>query len=69
MVFVEVKTKIGEKLGTPEEMVGKNKLRRLRNLATMYLGEKLRPCRIDVIAVVLNPDHSLARLTHYESVY
>jgi putative endonuclease len=69
VVFVEVKTKIGEDFGTPEEMVGKNKLRRLRHLAAMYLGEKLKPCRIDVIAVVLNPDHSLSRLTHYENVY
>ena len=69
LIFVEVKTKIGDYFGTPEEMVGRGKLQRVGNMATMYMNGKLLPCRIDVIAVVLNPDNSLLRLTHYENVY
>lgn len=69
LIFVEVKTKIGDFFGTPEEMVGRGKLQRVRNMATMYMNGKLLPCRIDVIAVVLNSDNTLLRLTHYENVY
>ncbi|OGG05879.1 hypothetical protein A2872_02670 [Candidatus Gottesmanbacteria bacterium RIFCSPHIGHO2_01_FULL_42_12] len=69
LIFVEVKTKIGDFFGTPEEMVGRGKLQRVRNMATMYMNGQLLPCQVDVFAVVLNPDNSLLRLTHYENVY
>ncbi len=69
LVFVEVKAKIGDDFGSPEEMVGKGKLQRVRNMATVYMNGENRRCRIDVIAVVLNTDKSVRRLTHYENVY
>jgi putative endonuclease len=74
LVFVEVKAKIGENFGHPEEMINKKKLSKIRHMADIYLcrGEAslARPlCRIDVIAIVLNPDSSLSRLSHYENVY
>lgn len=69
IVFVEVKTKIGVQFGNPEEMVGRGKLHRIRNMATMYLSGGSVPCRIDVIAIVLNSDGSVSRLNHYENVY
>lgn len=69
LIFVEVKTKIGDLFGTPEEMVGRGKLQRVRNMATMYLNGRPATCRLDVVAVVLNSDNSLLRLTHYENVY
>ena len=69
LVFVEVKTKIGELFGLPEEMAGKGKLQKVRNMATVYLNGKETPCRIDVVAVVLSENGQVTRLTHYENVY
>ncbi len=55
--------------GSPEEMVGNGKLHRVRQMATLYLSGKSVPCRIDVIAIVLNSDGSVSRLGHYQNVY
>lgn len=69
LVFVEVKAKIGELFGLPEEMVGCGKLQKVRHMATIYMNGKEIPCRIDVVAVVLSEDGQVTRLTHYENVY
>jgi putative endonuclease len=68
LVFVEVKAKTGVEYGTPEEMVGRGKLQRIRNMATLYMKGKLVPCRIDVVAIVLGENNDVVRLTHYENV-
>ena len=68
-MFVEVKTKIGELYGLPEEMVGRGKLQKVRNMATVYLKGKEISCRIDVIAIVLADNGSVSRINHYENVY
>ena len=69
LVFVEVKTKIGTEFGSPEEMISPGKLHRIRSMATIYTEGKEVPCRIDVVAIVLDEDNSVRRLTHYENVY
>lgn len=69
LVFVEVKTKIGEDFGSPEQMVSRGKLQRIRNMATMYLEGRSAACRIDVVAIVLNDQDEVVRLTHHENVY
>ncbi len=69
IVFVEVKTKVGEAFGSPEEMVGRGKLQRIRNMATIYLNGKSAPCRIDVVAIVLDENNNVVRFTHHENVY
>ncbi|MEK7533684.1 MAG: YraN family protein [Patescibacteria group bacterium] len=69
LVFVEVKAKIGGDFGLPEEMISKGKLQRVRNMATMYMNGELLPCRIDVVAIVLDENNEVVRLTHYENVY
>lgn len=68
LVFVEVKTKIGEDFGSPEEMINSGKLQRIRNMATMYLHGASAVCRIDVVAIVLDEFNEIVRLTHYENV-
>lgn len=68
LVFVEVKAKVGEYFGSPEEMVTPGKLRRIRNMATIYLKGKEEACRIDVVAMVLDENNDVLRLTHYENV-
>ena len=69
LVFVEVKSKIGTEFGLPEEMISPYKLRKVRNMATIYMKGNILPCRIDVVAVVLSQEGDLIRLTHYENVY
>lgn len=69
LVFVEVKTKIGEDFGSPEEMISPGKLQRVRNMATMYMNGEQMVCRIDVVAIVLDEENHVVRLTHYENVY
>ena len=69
LVFVEVKAKIGTEFGNPEEMINKKKLSKIRRMAELFLNGENSLCRIDIIAVVLNSDYSLSRLTHYENVY
>lgn len=67
-VFVEVKTKKGLAFGSPEEMFGRGKAERVKRMATVYLNGKSAACRIDMVAVVLNEDNSLSRITHYPNV-
>ena len=55
IVFVEVKTRRGDRCGTPEEAVDARKRRRLARLAQAFLQQRRledRPCRFDVIAVL-----------------
>lgn len=69
LIFVEVKTKIGEDFGMPEEMINPRKLYKIRNMAAIYLKGKKVQCRIDVVAIVLGENNEVQRLTHYENVY
>ena len=69
LVFVEVKAKKGVDFGIPEEMISPGKLKRVKNMATIYMKGEIVPCRIDVVAVVLSQEGDLVRLTHYENVY
>lgn len=74
LVFVEVKTRRGERLGAPEEAVTAAKRRHLVASAAAYLGTAdtgpgagERPYRIDVIAVDLAPSGKLLGLRHFPS--
>lgn len=71
--FVEVKLKIGDKYGLPEEMINKSKIARVKRIAQAFLVLKpeytrYRKHNIEAVCVVLNPDHSISRITHYENL-
>lgn len=70
LVFVEVKTRIGEDYGEPVESVTPWKLREVVKTAEFYLlKNKLDPdWRIDVVAISLNPDESIEEIEHFENV-
>lgn len=67
LVLVEVKTRHGDRYGSPQESVTYFKQEKLRRLAT-YLSSlpAYRHCqlRFDVVAVWLTPDHRPANLQH-----
>lgn len=73
LVFVEVKLKIGDRFGLPEEMINKSKIARVKRIAQAFLVLKPEYTRykkqnIEAVCVVLNPDHSISRITHYENL-
>ncbi|KKS32750.1 MAG: putative endonuclease distantly archaeal Holliday junction resolvase [Candidatus Amesbacteria bacterium GW2011_GWA2_42_12] len=67
-VFVEVKTKKSLDWGTPEEMFTRGKYQRVKNMSVIFLKGRDVPCRIDMVAILLNPDDSLLSLKHYENM-
>ena len=65
LVFVEVRTRRGGRLGTPEESITAAKGQRLAQLAQEYLQMQTGPepqWRIDVVAVEMAPDGKVSRL-------
>lgn len=71
VVFVEVKTRIGNKFGTPEEAITPWKLRTLIKSVQYYNllhpGRK-ESMRIDVVAIVLTQTFDVERISHYKNV-
>ena len=70
LVFVEVRTKVGENFGSPEDTINKAKLWKVLQNAKSYTAFKRwdGPCQIDAVCIVLRPDFSVSRLTHHENI-
>jgi len=70
LVFVEVKTRVGDQYGEPIESVTPWKLREVVKTAEFYLLKNRLDCdwRIDVVAVALNPDQTDFEVEHFENV-
>ena len=75
LVFVEVKLKVGDKFGSPEEMINKRKLWQVKRVAESYLvlekkiAKKFKKYRIDGVCIVLNEDKTINRVSHYKNIY
>lgn len=69
-VFVEVRTRVGEQFGLPEETLNSKKKRKVMSNALAYMTRKKakNPYQIDAVCVVLNSEGELVRLNHYESI-
>jgi putative endonuclease len=71
LVFIEVKTRMGKKYGTPEEAVTRRKIHEVTVTAEYYylLHPGLpKAHRIDVIAIELFSDKSIKDLRHIENI-
>lgn len=70
LIFVEVKFKQTEDYGTPEEMIGKNKLNQVRRTAELYLltnkdiAKQFDKYQIDAVCIVEETE----RINHYENL-
>ena len=73
LIFVEVKLKVGDRFGHPEEMINKNKLSRIKRIAEGFLvmeaeAKKYEKYRIDAVCIVTDENKKVERITHYENV-
>jgi putative endonuclease len=70
LIFIEVRTKVGENFGTPEETINKNKIKKILQNAVAYVAVKKwnGSFAIDAVCIVLKPDYSIERLDHYENI-
>lgn len=72
LVFVEVKTLRTDDIGDPEEHIHEGKQRKIERVARQYLNEhhtKNRPCRFDVVAVVLGDPASDPQIRHHRDAF
>ena len=72
LVFVEVKTRIGDDSTAPDVAVTAAKLARLERLATAYVaraGDEDAPWRVDVVAIVIERSGRVLRLDHLRGAY
>ncbi|MGS0765030.1 YraN family protein [Syntrophomonas curvata] len=71
LVFVEVKTRRNTGFGSPEEAVTRQKIRRLRKAALIYLNNRKGPyreIRFDVIAILIDASNQ-ASINHIEQAF
>lgn len=70
LVIVEVRTRIGDSYGTPEESLGKKKLEKLKFNTMCYLA-KIRwekDYRIDAVCITLCNKHSIKSINHHIAI-
>ncbi len=69
LAFVEVRTRRGRSLGSPEESITPTKQARLIALSEAYVqaNDWTGEWRIDVVAVEMDPRGRLLRVDHYEN--
>lgn len=71
LVFVEVKTRIGEQFGTPEDAINRSKIHQLIRNAQVYIAKtkyNMVKYRIDAICIVLDGNRRPKRVNHYENI-
>ena len=70
LVFVEVKTRIGDCYGEPVDAILPRKIREIIQTSEFYLFKNMlnRSWRVDVVAIALNVDKSVERIEHFENI-
>lgn len=74
IVFTEVKLKVGEDFGSPEEMIGPRKVLQVKRTAEFYLlqnqqlASSFPQYRIDAVCIVTDQSGEVIRADHYENI-
>ncbi len=71
IVFVEVKSRIGDEKGKPYEAVTPRKISHIKRAAYAYLLHNdinNAPLRIDVVSIEYNEDLTIKELKHFENI-
>lgn len=72
LVFIEVRSKCGDRYGLAQESVTGRKRHKLRQLAWHYLkttGKTTADCRFDVVAILFDGERKVKRLEHIENAF
>ena len=72
IIFVEVKTRVGDKKGKPYEAVNFYKIKDLKRAINFYLLTKnyfQYKLSLEIVSVVLNSDLSLKEIKHFPEVF
>lgn len=72
LVFVEVRTRAGDRCGTASESITRRKQLQIARVARAYLATQTtrpEPCRFDVVAVDFEEDGSAPRVTVYVGAF
>jgi putative endonuclease len=70
LVFIEVRTKIGENFGSPEDTLNKKKIDKfVKNcFAYIYCKKQGQNYRIDAICIVINKAKGIEKINHYKDI-
>jgi putative endonuclease len=74
LIFVEVKLKVCEDFGRPEEMINHHKLRQIESTGIIYLqkfpeiDKYYCQKQIDAVCIVLGREGEIIRINHYENI-
>ncbi len=70
LVFVEVRSKIDNNFGTPEETVNAKKKKKLKQNALAYATFKNYEgfYRVDLVCIIFSKEGELLRLTHHKNI-
>ncbi|NTW22543.1 YraN family protein [Candidatus Falkowbacteria bacterium] len=71
LVFVEVKTRIGDSLGAAIDMIGEKKILNLKQAAISYVlrhKPKFEAIRIDFIAIDADRKKRTVKIRHYKDI-
>jgi len=70
LVFVEVKTRVGNDFGLPEEAINRRKRSRLKRAVQAFAAfhNWKGPFRIDAVCIVLNREGEIAQFRHHENI-
>jgi putative endonuclease len=74
LVFVEVKLKVTDKFGTPEEMITPRKIAQIKRVAQIFLMQNRKLAksfpqyRIDAVCIILDELKTLKSLNYYENL-
>ncbi len=72
IVFIEVKTRLSNKYGLPEEAVNQNKKEKIRQSGLKYFELKQfnhDNFRIDCIAIEIDKFKKIAKIRHHKNIY
>lgn len=71
LIFVEVKTRLSDRFGLPEEAVSESKLEKMRLTAMQYLEQNQLNTdnfRFDIVAIVIDKANKKAIIRHYKNI-
>jgi len=74
LVFVEVKLKVGDQYGAPEEMITPGKIKQITRIGQLFIQQNPKLShgfpsqRIDAVCIVLDENKKVERINHYKSI-